>query len=79
MSYAMNCFKIFTKTSPEKVFLESYLHSLVVHGPPQLEIISHRTVNTENQERLFSQARKTAGTTSNRQPQNVVECLIMRL
>ena len=44
-----------------------------------MEIISHRSVNTENQERLFSQARKTAGAASNRQPQNIVECLITHL
>ena len=43
-----------------------------------MEIISYHSVNTENQERLFSRARKTAGATTNR-PQNVVECLITRL
>ena len=72
-------FQTFHKDITRKTSFGIYLHSLVVHGPPQMEIISHHSVNTENQERLFSQARKTAGATSNRQPQNVVECLITRL
>ena len=42
----------------------SYLHALVAHAPLQMEIIPLRSVNTENQERIFSQARKTAISTS---------------
>ena len=30
-----------------------YLHSLVAHAPMQYEIICLRSVNTENQERIF--------------------------
>ena len=46
-------------------FFGSYLHSLVVHAPIQLEIISLRSVNTENQERYFNQARRAATNASN--------------
>ena len=46
----------------------SYLHALVVHAPQQLEIISLLCVNTENQERLFEQARRSATAASNRHP-----------
>lgn len=60
-------------------FFGLYLHALVVHAPAQLEIISLRSVNTENQERIFSQLCKTAMATSNRQPQNVVSSTILRL
>ena len=38
----------------------NYLHALVAHAPQQLEIISLRSVNTENQERIFEQARRSA-------------------
>ena len=62
-----------------KRFFGTYLHALVAHAPPQLEIVSLRTVNTENQERIFGQARKTATATSNRQPQNVINSTILRL
>ena len=50
----------------------SYLHALVAHAPFQLEIVPLCSVNTENQERIFSQARKTATATTNRYPQNII-------
>ena len=62
----------------EKMF-GNYLHALVVHAPPQLEIVAMSSVNAEKQERLFSQARKTAIATSNRHPQNVISTLTLRL
>ncbi len=34
-------------------FFGTYLHTVVVHAPQQLEMISLRSVNTENHERLF--------------------------
>ena len=54
----------------------SYLHTLVAHAPIQLEIIPLRTVNTENQQRIFSQARKTATATSNRHAENIISSLV---
>jgi hypothetical protein len=45
---------------------------MVVHAPAHFEIISLCSVNTENQEKTFSQLRKTAMAATNRQPQNVV-------
>ena len=60
-------------------FFGSYLHSLVVHAPLQREIISLRSVNTENQERYFNQARRAATNASNRQPQNVISTILLRL
>lgn len=60
-------------------FFGSYLHSLVVHAPIQLEIISLRSVNTENQERYFNQARRAATNASNRQAQNVISTTLLRL
>ena len=57
----------------------SYLHALVAHAPLQLEIVPLRSVNTENQERIFSQAGKTATATTNRHPQNIISTLVIRL
>ena len=60
-------------------FFGTYLHALVSHAPHQFEIVSLRSVNTENQERLFEQARRSATAASNRQPQNVLCLAILRL
>ena len=57
----------------------SYLHELVAHASVQFEIVSLSSVNAENQERLFSQARITALSTSNRHPQNIISFLTPRL
>ncbi len=57
----------------------NYLHTIVAHAPPQLEIVSLSSVNAEKQERIFSQARKTAIATSNRHAQNVITTLALRL
>jgi hypothetical protein len=57
----------------------SYLHALVAHAPLQMEITPLRSVNTENQERIFSQARKTATATSNRHAENIISSLVIRL
>ena len=51
----------------------TYLHALVVHAPEQLEIVSLRSVDTENHERLFEQVRRSATAASNRHPQNVLD------
>ena len=62
-------------------FFGTYLHALVVHAPQQLEIVSLRSVNTENHEheRLFEQAQRSATAASNRHPQNVLYTAVMRL
>ncbi len=43
----------------EKLF-GLYLHSIVVHAPLQYEIVCLKSINTENQERLFQQAKSIA-------------------
>ena len=37
-----------------------YLHALTSHAPLQYEIVSRKSINAENQERPFGQARRTA-------------------
>ena len=76
------CSKLITnfhKKMTYYTFFGTYIHSLVAHAPQQMEIISLRSVNTENQERLFGQARRSASAASNRHPQNVLSTIILRL
>ena len=76
------CYELFQKfyagMTREKMF-GLYLHAIVAHAPLQFEILSLSSVNTESQERIFSQARKTVTATSNRHPQNIVSTLTLRL
>lgn len=56
-----------------------YLHALTTHAQLQYEIVSQKSINAENQERLFGQARRTAEATSNRHPENIIFTIILRL
>ena len=65
------CSKLITnfhKKMSYYTFFGTYIHSLVAHAPQQMEIISLRSVNSENQEQLFEQARRSASAASNRHP-----------
>ena len=66
------------KLTRRKLF-GTYLHALTAHSPLQFEIISQKSVNTENQERLFGQARRAAEAASNRHPQNIISTVMLRL
>ncbi len=56
-----------------------YLHSPAVHAPRQYEILCLRSVNTENQERLFQQAKQIATRCTNRKPDNVITEVLIRI
>ena len=56
-----------------------YLHSLVVHAPIQYEILCLRSVNTENQERLFQQAKQIANKCTSRKPNSVITEVLIRI
>ena len=43
----------------------NYLHALTSHAPQQYEVLCLKSVNTENHERFFGQARRLATLTSN--------------
>ena len=60
-------------------FFGLYLHSLVVHAPRQYEIVCLKSVNTENQERIFQQAKQIALKCTNRKPENVIPSVLIRL
>jgi hypothetical protein len=56
-----------------------YLHALTAHSPTQYELACLRSLNTENQERIFGQARRIAETCTNHHPENIIPQLMLRL
>ena len=56
-----------------------YVHALTVHSPTQYELASLRSLNSENQERLFGQARVIAESCTNHHPDNVIPQVMLRL
>lgn len=56
-----------------------YLHSLTAHSPQQYKVVCQKSVNSENQERLFGQKRSIALATTNRQPQNIIPHILLQL
>jgi len=79
MSFAKSYLQILGIVLGEPSLVGIYLHSLAVHAPMQYELVCLRSVNTENQERIFQQAKHIARTTTNRQPGNVIPTLLLRL
>ena len=57
----------------------NYLHALTSHAPQQHEILCLKSVNTENHERFFGQARRSATLTSNRTPENIIFKILLCL
>ena len=55
------------------------LHSLSTHASQQYELVSLRSVNTENQKRLFGQARHIATATSSCKPAHMITNTLLRL
>ncbi len=56
-----------------------YLHALTSHAPTQYELVSLRSLNTENQERLFGQARTKADACTNHHAENIIPQIMIRL
>ncbi len=63
----------------KRAFCGTYLHALVVHAPVQYEVVCLRSVNTDNQEITFQQAKQIARTTTNRQAGNIIPTLFLKL
>ena len=63
----MNCAVISFQSQRNKDKLYStYLHDLVVHGPPQYQLICLSSANAESTERLFSQVKHISMRATNR-------------
>ena len=55
-----------------------YYHSLTAHAAALFRIISLRSLNTEQQERIFQQAKGITKGTSNNHPQQILSNIIQR-
>ena len=71
-------FQTTTTISHQKMF-GIYFHSLLVHAPPQYEIMCLKSANSEHEERLFGQAKNMVHAATNRQPTTVVPNILLRL
>ena len=56
-----------------------YLHALTCHSPTQYELACLCSLNTENQERLFGQAREIAEGCTNHHAENIIPQIMIRL
>ena len=64
--------------SREKIF-GLYLHAISCHASKQYELMCAKSCNTENEERLFGQAKAIALSTINRRPGNILPNILLRL
>ena len=55
----------------------AYFHDLIVHAPPQYQIVSLRSTNTESTERQFSQVKHIGLKATNRKPENVLTAVLL--
>ena len=55
-----------------------YLHALTLHAPLQYEILCLKSAITENEERLFGQAKNMVHSAANRQPTTVIPNILLR-
>ena len=60
-------------------FFGQYLHDLVVHAPPQYEVVRLSSMIAESQERLFSLAKHISLCATNRKPENVLPTILLCL
>ena len=58
--------------------ISNYFHALLVHGPMQHEVVSCRSTNTENEERIFKSAESAAKCTDHK-PENMLPGILKRL
>ena len=78
MELCTQLFPIPHKLSRSK-FFGLYLHALTVHSPDQYELACQCSLNAENQERYFGQARIIAETCTNHHADNVIPQVLLRL
>ena len=65
--------------SQSKILKCLYLHSISKHAPEQYEIVCLKSINTENQERMFGHSRHIAEKTSNRHASNIITSVMIRM
>ena len=78
MELCVDLFPAPKKLTRSKMF-GLYLHALTAHSPTQYELVSLRSLNTENQERFFGQARAIADACTNHHAENIIPQIMIRL
>ena len=73
------CYDLFQTVKSRTALFGLCLHSISRHAPEQYEIVCLRSVNTENQERLFGQSRRTAESVTNRHPANIITNVMLHM
>ena len=73
------CYDMFQTAKSRENLFGLYLHSLSKHAPEHYELLCLKSINTENQERLFSKSRHIAEKASNRSPGNVITNILFRM
>ena len=67
------------KTQTLTHFFGIYLYAIVVHAPTQFQIMPLSSVNTESEERLFSQAKRISNRATNRKTDNVLPTVLISI
>ena len=67
------------KSTTHRRMFGRYYHSITAHAATMFRIVSLRSLNTEQHERIFQQAKGITKGTSNNHPQHVVNDILQRL
>ena len=74
------CYDLFqSPTLSRNTLFGLHIHSLSKHAAEQYELLCLRSINAENQERMFGQCRRIAENTTNRHPDNVIQQVMLRM
>ena len=76
--HGMLCINAFSRTGNTKSF-GRYFHSLTTHSAILYHIVSLFSLNTEDEDRMFGQAKSITKSTSNNHPNYVIENIIQRV
>ena len=79
--HAYQCSILFSdpKSITRRKMFGRYFHSLTAHAASMFRIISLRSLNTEQHERIFQQAKGITKGTSNNHPEHIISNIIQRL
>lgn len=79
--HAYQCSILFSdpKSITRRKMFGRYYHSLTAHAALLFRMVSLRSMNTEQQERIFQQAKGITKGTSNNHPQHIISNILQRL
>ena len=79
--HGLLCSQVFQKpvTMTTCKMFGRFFHSLTAHSPILFRIISTRSINTENEERIFGQAKAITKATSCNRPNEVITNILLRV